>query len=212
MPMRRKCAAVMCSVCRICSCVTASNAWRRDTWMLTRTVRKPGQLSIMRTGNCATGTPWCAAASACRYSVCPGWSIPAADRASLWMGAVTTARARPSSAASAAQRMQSAAIRPATALICPKGTGPVRSQAWSTARRSGGSVCKTSSVSTGCTCSASGAWAGRVSSSARCRVGTSPATTTSRNSDGRWRTAAAMISGPMPAGSPMVITRGRPGL
>jgi hypothetical protein len=44
--------------------------------MLTSTVRNPGALSIMRTGTWPMPQPRCSAASACRYSVWPGWSMP----------------------------------------------------------------------------------------------------------------------------------------
>ena len=66
-------------------------AWRNETWMLTSTVRNSGLANIMRTGSWSTGTPRWLAASDCNNSVWPGKLSPAAAKAVLFKGAVTTA-------------------------------------------------------------------------------------------------------------------------
>ena len=110
---------VMRKVCKILSTVTASIAWRIDTWMLTNTVLSSGLANIMRTGISSTATPAWAAAQACSISVWPGNGTPATLNASLCKGAVTTADSSPRKAALAAHTTQSAASLPAVALMRP---------------------------------------------------------------------------------------------
>ena len=209
--LRCRAAWVMCSVCSTLSCVTAAIASRSDTWMLTSTVRSSSLASIMRTGIWASGTPWCAAASACNSSVCPGKSTPAADSASLCNGAVTSAATSPRNAARAAQTTLSAAARPAAALISPQGWGPGIPGSCSTGMQRGGA----SAASPGAPICATGTpgTPGRVMTpAARRTVARSPTTKQWRSASGASRKALATISGPMPAGSPWVMAMGCMGL
>ena len=80
--------------------------------MVTSTTRSSSLASIMRTGG---GAAPGAAASACSISVWPGNPTPAADSASLWIGAVTIARPAPARIHATACSMQRAAAAPARA-------------------------------------------------------------------------------------------------
>ena len=175
--------------------------------MLTSTVRSSSLASIMRTGMSATLLPSHAAASACSSSVWPGNCTPAAASASLCNGAVTSAAISPRSAARAAQTTHSAAALPAAALTWPHATGWDGAATCSTARQRGGtaSACAGDSISaTGSSTSRLGLPEQLVAASA-----TSPATKQPSSRPGASRKALAMISGPIPAASPMVMAKGR---
>ena len=188
------------SVCSTASNVTASIARRSDMWIVTSTVRSSSLASIMRTGG---GTAPCAA-SACSISVWPGWAMPAAARASLWIGAVTIAPTSPALTSATARAMHAAAAAPARASICPT----------LAASRSAGrpSICSTGTQFGG-TSNASAACATRATASmppvhaaARRSTATSPSTT--QPAACAPRNSLAMISGPMPHASPIVRASG----
>ena len=113
----------------------------------------------------------------------------------------------PASAARAAQNTQSPAILPAAALTCPSATGSARGTTCSTGMQRGGAVSAAAGVSISAT--------GRLTCESPCSVAaarrsvpTSPATKQPRTASGASRNALAMISGPIPAGSPRVMAIG----
>ena len=178
----------------------ASIAWRSGWWMVTKTVLSSRLANIMRTGSCSIDLCRCCAAKACSISVCPGNFTPANASASLCSGAVTIADTSPRKAAWVAHVMLSAASWPAIALIFPK--------AGSCSCASGPPTCWIESPS----CIGIGLGNGLVfavtTCHARCITALSPTTMQLRNCSGAWQKALTMISGPMPAASPIVMAMG----
>ena len=165
----------------------------------------------MRTGNSLTGQCKKSAASACSNSVWPGNLAQRgqAASASLLIGAVTIAAASPANTARAAHAMHWAAASPAKRLTDPYGTGVNSSPFCSNPMQRGGSAAaslKLPSRATGKAragnCPARGCAATSVV--ARRIVARSPTTTQPAMSAGKSARARAMISGPMPAASPIV--------
>jgi hypothetical protein len=191
---------VMRSVCSTASKVTASMARRSDRWMVTSTTRSSSLASIMRTGG--KGWPG-SAASDCSISVWPGKSTPAAASASLWIGAVTMPAASPRRTHRTASRMQAAAAapqridRPPGQAASPAG----RPGGTSTGRQPGG----TRSMSAGRRSrpSAPTPGPGRAPHAAA-RLGRPARRSPTAGPAG----APHTISGPMPAASPIVTSKG----
>ena len=178
--------------------VTASMAERSDWWMVTSTTRSSSLASIMRTGG-ATPSGAASAASACSSSVWPGNGTPAAASASLWMGAVTSAAASPACTHRTACSMQRAAAAPLRASTTPCGSA---ASAWgrpggtSTGRQPGGTAARSAGASTTAV----------IGAPARRSTSRSPTTTASARAPAR--KAWTMVSGPMPAASPIVTSKG----
>ena len=196
-PHRAAAACAMRRVCSTASKVTLSMARRSEVWMVTSTTRSSSLASIMRTSR--------APASDASISVWPGKPMPAAANAFLWIGAVTMPPTSPRCASATARSMQRAAAAPARASMRPQGI---------CARSLG----KASSCSTGTQCggvrSASAARSMRATASmppsacaARRITSTSPIT--QHPAAAPCAKAFAMISGPMPATSPIVSACGR---
>ncbi len=176
--------------------------------MLTSTVRNSSLASIMRTGICASGTPACRALSACSSSVWPGyWSqgLPAACSASLCSGAVTMAATSPRKAARVAQSTHSPASWPARASTTPQGNAGAGATTCNTGKQPAG----TANASAAFSISSTGNGTPHGSKATARRITpTSPATKQPRTSGACSRQVRAMISGPMPHGSPGVRTMG----
>ena len=200
-------AAARCAMRRVSSTaskVTASMADRSDWWTVTSTVHSSSLASIMRTGG---GTAPGSAASDCSISVWPGKEMPAAASAPLCTGAVTMAATAPHRASATACSMHRAAAAPARASMVPSGaaSNPAGS-AW---------ACRTGSAFGGTRITACGASISAttspppVSRTARRITPTSPSTKQSRARE--LRNSWAMISGPMPQLSPIVIKIGASG-
>ena len=183
----RRMASCPSSIVRTMQSWLSSQAWRRAIWVLTWTTASRSQASSIRDSP-APHRP-------AMYSVCPENGRPESATASLLMGAVTMASASPLRHISVAARTYSSAARPQLACKRPKvkpSRSPSAGTAWSAAFPS----------------------VNPVERPAISRMRASPATI-QRASGAISGSASApsTISGPTPAGSPMVRTMvGKPSI
>ena len=198
----------MRSVDSTASKVTRSIASRSAQCTVTSTVLSSSLASIMRT---SAGWP-CRALSAASISVWPGYGSPAANSASLWIGAVAMAETSPRLASATASRMQAAASRPQRASTVPHGacaSSEQRQLGSSTGSAPGGTSARsaTESITAMGSSGTSARW--RQTAAARRSTAGSPSTSVCPAGPVRpSRKARTMISGPMPSASPSVTTTG----
>ena len=188
--------AVTRAVLVIPSTVSAPGAWESARWTVTRVTLRSPATSIITGPRSPSHAAW--AVRSPMNSVCPGCRKPEAFKTALEMGAVTRALALPDRQASVAAAIQLAMTGPAWVSGAPGWTGAGRGMS-----TRGIPWAKTSSASAGEPTRKTGA-------PAPVRASWSPKTTKGGSPGRAARQAAAMISGPIPAGSPSVTARGAP--
>ncbi|MNI08258.1 hypothetical protein D3C73_612850 [compost metagenome] len=182
--------------------VTSSGSWSIGTWMVTRQARRFCAVSIM-TGP-RVPLKGMSAVSSAMNSVWPGKRKPDAYMGALAMGAVTRPEPSPDRIRSTPRSIQSATAGALAGSGRPGTTG-----AGAGLCRTGMARPKTAAASAGLSTASTGwPWAARASASPT----TTKGVTGARGPGGTARIgqARAMISGPTPAGSPIVTMSGRP--
>ena len=185
---RRNAASVARAVATMASVVTPSSARRSETWIVTGTTRSRSQASIM------TGVP---PVSSPRNSVWPGWRKPAAYSTALLIGLVTTAPASPACTRRTARSMLSITA------------GALAGSGWPGRAMAGRSTASTGRAAPNTSATWSGRWITAIGTSSAPTQNGSAKMAKAGPLPASARQALAVISPPMPAGSPMVSSSGR---
>ena len=184
----RKKASVILTVFSMSAGERSSRARLKETWIVARATRRRSPASIITTS--APPHRWA------RNSVWPGKGTPAARSPSFVTGQVTIASAFPARTSRAADRMYSAIATEPGRDGRPKGTSSGRRRDRSATAIRPGPASSSPAIARELP----------VASDARRRIPASPYTTgrhQEKSSSRAW--AATTISGPIPAGSPIVM-------